>query len=1013
MTDLSAVPGTKDAQDPLLAAIAKAPHGPPPRELSQGTIIGHGFRIDRKLGAGGMGVVYLARDMTLERDVALKVHRAIAGLDRLQREAVAMARLAHPNVITVHEIGRVGDRLFVAMEYVAGQTLRDWFGDPPRPWREVVAMMRQVGEGLCAAHDAGLVHRDFKPENVLVGPDGRPRVGDFGLVRVVGGAPSLTTSEIELARTPAYAETIDGTHETQIASGADTIEQTPDTKPPEPVKKIVTPPSRARRGPDSKTLVPAEISTEEPDPDRLTATGAVLGTPAYMAPEQFAGERVDAKADQFAFCVVLYEGLYGQRPFAGRTPAEILRSIEQEQVRVPPPGRRAPRWLRRVIDRGLALEPADRFASMRALLAELDRGTRRRARIAAAAVLAGAVAIAAAAIALRRAPPAGTPCGSAGAELDQIWTADARKQLAQAALAVDPSLGPRITDRIGARLDGFRVAFRDAAGRACTARDVDQTWDDNLYHRARTCLDTQREHVEQLLRLPLHDRRDLAAVTKAVAQLPAPDACTRPASLAAGPSSRGGLVIGSLTDAVWQSATRIQVSLDRLDDRFATLARLDEIGAKLGDAELSAHLLFVRSALDLTKSDLPKAQTEAEQAFGGLRAAGNDAESLEATVELVRILGVDQARFDAARPWQLQAIADAGRTSFGNEDVYLAVGALEEHQSHFTEAEAAFRKALAVLEERGDNTGHTAFALGQLATALDAAGKSDDAIPYYRRAIALHEQLGGPDDPDLIGDYGDLALALMATGDLEGAIDAARRSLTLAEQWHGVAAEDQLAIAFLNLGVALQGDGDDFAAEIAFLSARHYYAALPGDHRDMLATVSQDLAFVYNDFDDFPKALAAAEDAMKDYQAAGMGDTVEWVNTLMQHARILHRAGRCAEAIPEGLRVIEAFRRLAPDRAEWTMALAEVSHCRRELGQGGVMLAELEEARGFGETHAGLARYRANVLYELAQTLHSLGKDPARARALALQARKLFVDEDPESYAKSIDEIDHTLASWP
>src|SRR5262249_45905181 len=185
--DLSAPPDTRDG-DALLAAIAKAPAGPPPRDLAPGTIVGHGFRIERRLGAGGMGVVYLARDLALERDVALKLHRAGGSLDRLQREAVAMARLAHPNVITVHEIGRLGDRLFVAMEYGPGQTLRDGgasgAGGARRPWRDVVAMMRQVGEGLCAAHAAGLVHRDFKPENVLVGADGRPRVGDFGLVRV-------------------------------------------------------------------------------------------------------------------------------------------------------------------------------------------------------------------------------------------------------------------------------------------------------------------------------------------------------------------------------------------------------------------------------------------------------------------------------------------------------------------------------------------------------------------------------------------------------------------------------------------------------------------------------------------------------------------------------------------------------------------------------------------------------------------------------------------------------------
>ncbi len=206
MTDSSATPDTNHG-DALLLAVARAPAAAPPRELEAGAIVGHGFRIERRLGAGGMGVVYLATDPTLGREVALKVHRVHGGFDRLQREAIAMARLAHPNVITVHEIGRIGDRLFVAMEYVAGRTLRDWIRER-HSWREVLAMMREVGRGLIAAHAAGLVHRDFKPENVLVGPDGRPRVGDFGLVRVIAGPPSLPGDRSQVTGAAEYAPTV-------------------------------------------------------------------------------------------------------------------------------------------------------------------------------------------------------------------------------------------------------------------------------------------------------------------------------------------------------------------------------------------------------------------------------------------------------------------------------------------------------------------------------------------------------------------------------------------------------------------------------------------------------------------------------------------------------------------------------------------------------------------------------------------------------------------------------------
>src|ERR1700733_13934359 len=143
------------------------------------------YVIDSILGRGGMGTVYLAKDVTLGREVALKLHRAGSGsgADRLHREAIAMAKLAHPNVVTVFEIATVEDRLYVAMEYVRGSTLRDWMTER-HTWRATIAMLVGVGKRLAAGHAAGLVHRDFKPENVLVGEDGRPRVGDFGLARV-------------------------------------------------------------------------------------------------------------------------------------------------------------------------------------------------------------------------------------------------------------------------------------------------------------------------------------------------------------------------------------------------------------------------------------------------------------------------------------------------------------------------------------------------------------------------------------------------------------------------------------------------------------------------------------------------------------------------------------------------------------------------------------------------------------------------------------------------------------
>ena len=274
--------------------------------LRAGDVLGR-YVISGVLGSGGMGVVYAAEDPRLGRRVALKLlHPALAEAAeeqqrRLLREAQAMARLSHPNVLPVFDLGMESGQVFLAMEFIEGPTLAEWLRQRERPWQEILGLFLEAGRGLAAAHQAGLVHRDFKPANVLVGTDGRPRVTDFGLVRV--GA----SSEEGLAQ--------------------------------------ATP-----RGAESP----------------LTQIGTVAGTPAYMSPEQLAGRPVDARGDQFSFCVALYEALQGVRPFAADAPPE-----HRWTLRRPERSPRLPAYVRAALARGLALEPAERFPSMDALLGAL------------------------------------------------------------------------------------------------------------------------------------------------------------------------------------------------------------------------------------------------------------------------------------------------------------------------------------------------------------------------------------------------------------------------------------------------------------------------------------------------------------------------------------------------------------------------------------------------------------------------------------------------------------------
>ncbi len=313
------------------------------------------YRITRRLGAGAMGLVYAARDDALDREVAIKLLQSqLAGSEasrqRLVREAQAMARLNHANVAHVYEVGEHQQQLFIAMELVRGQTLRQWHRERVRDVGEILAMHLQAARGLAAAHDVGLVHRDYKPDNVMVDEAGRARVMDFGLARASG--ESLASGE-----------------QPAVVGPADSL---------------------------------AGISHESPLLHDATLTGTVMGTPAYMAPEQLAGHRVDPRADQFAFCVALHEALHGHRPFAGTTSSALLRAIlRRERRRDDRRVRGIPRAVQAMIDRGLAFAPEDRLPSMHAVaevlhdaLARARAGSRwLRAAVGTAVLGAGAAAV--------------------------------------------------------------------------------------------------------------------------------------------------------------------------------------------------------------------------------------------------------------------------------------------------------------------------------------------------------------------------------------------------------------------------------------------------------------------------------------------------------------------------------------------------------------------------------------------------------------------------------------------
>ncbi len=424
-------------------------------EPAQAVQIGR-FRVLEWLGAGGMGVVYAAYDDRLDRKVAVKVLQPKAAdttsKARLQREAQAMARVSHPNIVSVHEVGDDGESLYIAMEFVRGVSLGTWILET-HPWREVVEIFVQAGQGLAAAHAAGLVHRDFKPENAILSEQGRVKVLDFGLATA----------------------------------------------------------SRTKVTVDEQNLH-AQIG-----PGRLTKTGALLGTPAYMSPEQLAGNEVTPASDQFSFFTALHEGLYGVRPFAGNTLGDLLLSVHAGEVVDPPDHTDVPAWLRKVLLRGLARDPEARFPSMEEALAALLADPRRRRRrwlsIAGLVTLAGAGILG---TALLISPE--KQCQNVGVPLTEVWNGKRAAAIGTAFESAAGELGVDTWALVQPRLvawAGQWMEIREDRCRALAASELTDT----IHDRSIACLDRQLARVDTLITAFV--TADASTVERAVASLAA------------------------------------------------------------------------------------------------------------------------------------------------------------------------------------------------------------------------------------------------------------------------------------------------------------------------------------------------------------------------------------------------------------------------------------------------------------------------------------------------------------
>ncbi|MFO7564759.1 MAG: protein kinase [Enhygromyxa sp.] len=624
------------------------------------------YRLGRRLGAGGMGVVFEAHDPELDRKVAIKLlHRGSADDgERLLHEARAMARLAHPNVVAVFDVGRVGPQLFVAMELVEGTTLRQWLASDPRPDRAaILAMFTRAGHGLAAAHAIGLVHRDFKPDNVLIGADGRARVTDFGLARLIADASS------------------DGAQET-----------------------------------------------------------CRVGTPAYMAPEQWRGAAGDTRSDQFSFCVALYEALFGRRPFAGDSVAALARSVCEGAAEPVP--RATPRWLRELFTRGLARDPAARHPDMNALLRGLERSRSRAAAIVAGAalgLLTAGLAFAWAAdgpgrvAAEPKLPTTSSPspaddCHAALVDGRGCWTGARRRALEAHLLAMDD--GEQLAARTLPMLDQWIADWGRHAQASCDApsRPLER------------CLERSLASFDALVQYTLdHGAFELAnTIVSATHELLDTLACTDPEALSRAPAVQVDAQLDLLRDEL--CAIEAVIWLERWSDAQAAVELVLDRAAALGDATLLAELQLARGRIASAEGRTGDAVAALELAVEHGRASSNERVIGEAALALFVELGVVALAPEPAMRWQRMAGAHAtrsgepgfvGRLALADARVLAALGEHERALERFDAAEQALR------ERHGDEHPRQArLALERAATQLALAD-----IPAALRSSERAEQL--------------------------------------------------------------------------------------------------------------------------------------------------------------------------------------------------------------------------------------------------------------------------------
>ncbi len=908
--------GTVGDQVDLDAATVASVHdqddgGGQERVLAAGSYVGR-YLVLEQLGRGGMGVVYKAYDPELDRRIALKLLRvqrrsqskATRARDRLMREAKALAQLSHPNVVSAYDVGTHEQDVFVAMELVEGKTFKQWLAEAKPGPRQILQVMVDAGRGIAAAHRAGLVHRDIKSDNIVIGDDARVRVLDFGLAR----AASLGELRADSSRTPSPED----------------------------------------QAPAEASMAGSILTTP------MTLAGAVMGTPGYMAPEQYLGLEVDEQSDQYGFCVTLYEALVGRRPHQAMTYRELKTKVTTETVSMPATAK-VPAWLRRILLRGLSLAKEDRYPSMADLLHQLSRDPRlvwRRASLMVLVLLLLGTSLAAV---WGWQAKKSQICRSGAERLVGVWDPSVHDAVQAAFTGTGRAYAgdtfQRVAKILSQRADDW-VAMRTEA---CEATHLRGEQSERLLDLRMTCLDRRLGQMRALTRL-FAERADDKVVEKAIpaafglsdlagcADTEALTAAVAPPSDPAVRKKLAGLRARLDEARALQKAGKFAAGRDLA---VAVLAEADRIDY----APLTAEACYRLGTLQSETGENQQAEENLYRALDSAELARDDHLRAQAASNLIHVLGYRQARYQAAlaiSPLARSAARRVGAAPRLMASINNNEGLALWYQGKYQQARVLFERSLVLFEgELGAGHPEVAKTLNNIGLVLVRQGKFDVAEGIFQRALAIWELTLGDAHPMLAKTLNNLGLTLNKQGK-PGALELYQRAIAIWEGAFGPRHPD-LALSLNNIGLLLKGQGKHDEATGYFERAIDIWQESLGPDHPNVAIALNNLGEILS--------------SQKQYAQA---------RTQFERALVIFE------------------KKLGPDHPNVSYVLTGLGDTLLGLGDTQAALPLLKRALSQRETTTGDKVELARTRFTLARALSQAGQHP-RARTLARQARQEYL----------------------